>query len=70
MGGIDGSVLKEKEGNNYDNSDSWDEHNFDGGGGKEGAEWGNNKRDKGKDEDDDEESEEEEEEGKGDASRM
>ena len=27
-GGIDGSILKEKDGNNYENSDSMDDHDF------------------------------------------
>ena len=31
-GDIDRSVMKEKEGDDYDNADSWDEHNFDVGG--------------------------------------
>ena len=57
-GNIDGSVLKEKEGDNYDDADSWDEHNFDVRG-KEGADWGNYERDKV--DDDGEESKEEEE---------
>ena len=53
------SVLKEKDGDNYDDADTWDEQDFDVGG-KEGAEWGNNERDEGGDKDDNEESEEEE----------
>ena len=57
--------MKDKGSDYYDNSDSWDEHDFDVGG-KEGAEWGNNERDKGEGNGNDEESEEEEEEGKGD----
>ena len=66
---MDGSVLKEKEGNDYDDANSWDEHNFDVRE-KEGAEWGNNERDEGDSDYDDEESEEEEEEGKEDGSWM
>ena len=69
MGGIGGSVLKEKEGDDYDDADSWDEHDFDVGG-KEGAEWGKNERDKGDGDKNDEDSEEEEEEGNGDGYRM
>ena len=38
--------MKEKEGNDYDDSESWDEYDFDLRG-KEGLEWGNNERDKG-----------------------
>ena len=68
-GGINGSVLKEKEGDDYDDSNSWDEQDFDVGG-KDGEEWGKNERDEGKEDDDDEEIEEEEEEGKGYGSRM
>ena len=49
--GIDGSVLKKEEGDNYDNANLWDEHDFDVGG-KEGEDWGNNERDEG-DRDDD-----------------
>ena len=45
-GVIDGSVLKEKEGNDYNVADLWDEHDFDVVG-KEGTEWGNNERDEG-----------------------
>ena len=66
-GGIDRSVLKEKEGDNYNNADSWENHDFDVGG-KEGEEWGNDERYKG--ENDNGESEEEEEKGKGDGSWM
>ena len=43
-GSIDGSVLKKKDGDYYDDADSWDEHYLDMGG-KEGTEWGNNERD-------------------------
>ena len=61
-GGINGSVMKEKECDDYGDAKSWDEHDFDVGG-KEGAEWGNNESDKddGDDNDNDEESEEGEE---------
>ena len=45
-GGIDGSLMKEKEGDDYKGADSWDEHNFDVGG-KGGEEWGKNERDEG-----------------------
>ena len=68
-GGINGSVLKEKEGDDYNDADSWNEHNFDVGG-KDEAEWGNNKRDEDNSNNDDADIEEEEEEGKGDGSRM
>ena len=44
--GIDGSILKDKEGENYEDADLWDEHNLDVGG-EEGTEWGDNKRDEG-----------------------
>ena len=57
--GIDGYVLKEKEGNDYDDANLWDEHNFDVGG-KDGAEWGNDERGEGDGNNNDEESEEEE----------
>ena len=63
------SVLKEKEGDNYDDTDSWDEHYFDVER-KEGEEWGNNERDEGDGNGNNEESEEEEEEGKGDGPRI
>ena len=56
MGGIDRSVLKEKDGYDYDDANSWDEHDFDVGG-KEVAEWGNNERYEGDSDDDDGESE-------------
>ena len=68
-GGVDRSVLKEKEGDDYDDANLWDRNNFDKRE-KEGTEWGNDKRDKGDSNNDDEESKEEEEEGKGDGSRM
>ena len=61
--------MKDKEGNDYGDSDSWDEHYFDVGG-KEGEEWGNDEREEGGNNDDDEERKEEEEEGKGDGSRL
>ena len=35
-GGINESIMKNKEGNDYDDADSWDEHDFDVGG-KDGA---------------------------------
>ena len=68
---MDGSVLKEKKGDDYDNSTSWKEHNFDIRE-EEEAVWGSHERDKGNSDnkDEDEESEEEEEDGKGDGSRM
>ena len=28
IGGFDGSILKDKEGNNYDDANSWDKHYF------------------------------------------
>ena len=68
-GGINGSVLKEKEGDKYDDADSWDEHDFDVGG-EEGSECGDNGSDEGEGEGNNEESEEEKEEGKGDGSCM
>ena len=68
-GGINGSVMKEKECDDYGDAKLWDERDFYVGG-KEGAEWGNDKRDEGDGDDDNEESEEEEKEGKGDGSRM
>ena len=68
-GGVDGSVLNEKDGDNYDDANSWDRHNLDVRA-KEGTEWGNEERDEGDSNNDHEESEEEEEEGKGDGSRM
>ena len=61
--------MKEKEGNDYGNADSWDGNNF-GVGGKEGAEGGNNERDEGDGNENDGENKDEEEEGKGDGSRM
>ena len=66
---MDGFVLKEKEGDNYDDANSWDEHNLDVRE-KEGSKWGNDERDEGNSDNDNEESEEEGEEGKGDGSRM
>ena len=45
-GGIDSSVLKEKEGDDYDDANSWDKLDLYVGV-KEGAEWENNERDKG-----------------------
>ena len=66
---MDGSVLNEKEGDNYDDANSWDRHNSDVRA-KEGIEWGNDERDKGNSNNNDEEREEEEEEGKGYGSRM
>ena len=32
--------MKDKEGNNYNNVDSWEDHDFDVGG-EDGTEWGN-----------------------------
>ena len=68
-GGVDGSVLNEKEGDNYDDANSWDRHNLDVRA-KDGTEWGNDERDEGDSNNTDEEREEEEEEGKGDGSPM
>ena len=65
--GIEEYVLEEKEGNDYDDANSWDENDFDVGG-KEGAEWENNERDKVNKNDED--IEEEEKEGKGDGSQI
>ena len=56
-GGIDGSVLKEKEGGNYDDAGSWDDHDFDVAG-KGGAERGNDVRDEGNCNDENEDIEE------------
>ena len=66
---MDGSVLKEKEGDNYDDEKSWDELNFDVRE-KEREEWGNDERDEVDSKKNYAESEDEEEEGKGDGSRM
>ena len=63
-GGINRSVLKEKEGDDYDDVKSWDKHDFYVGK-KEGEELGNNERDEGDGDDDDGEREEEEYVGKG-----
>ena len=68
-GGIYRSVLKEKEGDIYNDNNLWDEHNFDVGG-KEGEEWGNDEKEEGNGNYNDEDREEEEEEGKGDGSHM
>ena len=54
---MDGSVLKEKEGNDYDDANSWDDQHFDVRE-KEGVEWGNDERDEGNNDNEDAESEE------------
>ena len=54
-GGIDGYVMKEKEGENYDDANSGEEQKFDDVG-KEGTEWGSNERDEGDGGDNNEES--------------
>ena len=66
---MDRSVLKDKEGDDYDDANLWGQHNFDVRE-KEGAEWGNDERDEGDSNNDNEDTEEEEEDGKGDGSRM